>query len=1160
MADTQEYVVPIGADITGLNKGLDEAIDKLGKLSQKSSDAGADMDKSMGKGAKAVEEIEQKVKPAIDAFEKFRQQGAQTGKELANVFNLKGAGKEFNATLDGFKKRLDALTKMKFVLNVDDSQVALLQKQLQNATNDIGDMTKAFDTARAIMERLDPNSEEYRILGENVNFAEAAFNEFTKGVQQAVEDGDSLASTYKQASGGMKTLGERLKDTENRMYDLALAGQQNTEEYKALQDQAIKYRKTIDDVSGAVKNYSKTAVAIGVTMDALKGLAGGFAAVQGAAALFGDENEDVEQALLKVNAAMSVLQGLQAVNEVLSKKSAISTLLFRTATQESTVSIQAQTGALEGQAVATTAASVATRVFSTALKAIGIGLLISAIAALIENWDKVKAAMNNLLPAGLSVQKMFESIKEMAAGVGNAILKFIATPFKAINALLHGNLTEFQNTIKDGLAFKKNYQEGFDKQELATQKAHMRELEKNEIDAYAREFERRKNRGEDVSKLEIILQKRRVDMYDKGTKDYDANLKELEDLQDAAYKKQKDQDASAAKERAQQAKQAAKEREQQQKEAERKRLELQKQTNDQIKQYAKDLEDFQIGQIKDGSDKERAQINLDAKRKVDEIKSQTALSKEAQQQQAELLVAIEKDRVAKIKAVDEQENKDKLALQLEGAKALYDLEEDNLKTRLALLDIDTAQRRVAIQQQYKDEADLQKQLLTALDESTARERKKLIDKSSSDQLAQQRDKEILAIELSSKYAVQSEKVERQKQIAILNTQIEFQQKYINSLIAGGKNENDVVVLKAKKQLQDLQNSLKTETEKSQTDGGFDFLTFIGLGDIDDTMRKRVGDAAKTMGDNLSKITDFIVSQYDRQIDAKQKVIDAIDDSIDDLEDQLDKEKELRENGYANNVEVIEKELAAKQAQKDAEVKQQEELQAKKAKLQQAQMVADTAVQFVNLATSSTEIFKSLAPLGPFGIGLAIATIATMFGAFAAAKITAAQAIKQGTPQQYGTGGWIDGKSHAQGGKKYYSPDGEVRELEKDEFVVRKKQAIKFGNLLEAINNNQFTGFDVNDNGLVEMLAGMGISMAEESSRKALRDFDALNSMSYIFNVSAPGAKEMEEMNANIKYLAQQERERVQTWEDANYIYVKKGNKTIRTPKFKPVEETEDANK
>jgi hypothetical protein len=52
---------------------------------------------------------------------------------------------------------------------------------------------------------------------------------------------------------------------------------------------------------------------------ALAGVAGGFAAVQGGMALFGEESKDVEKTLLKVQSAMALAQGLDTVKESVDK-------------------------------------------------------------------------------------------------------------------------------------------------------------------------------------------------------------------------------------------------------------------------------------------------------------------------------------------------------------------------------------------------------------------------------------------------------------------------------------------------------------------------------------------------------------------------------------------------------------------------------------------------------------------------------------------------------------------------------------------------------------------------------------------------------------------------------------------------------------------------
>ena len=59
------------------------------------------------------------------------------------------------------------------------------------------------------------------------------------------------------------------------------------------------------------------------------------------------------------------------------------------------------------------------------------------------------------------------------------------------------------------------------------------------------------------------------------------------------------------------------------------------------------------------------------------------------------------------------------------------------------------------------------------------------------------------------------------------------------------------------------------------------------------------------------MADFVVEQYQRQIDKKQEGIDQYTTEIEDLESRIESEKELRDEGLANNVDVLEKELEAK---------------------------------------------------------------------------------------------------------------------------------------------------------------------------------------------------------------------------------------------------------
>lgn len=268
-----------------------------------------------------------------------------------------------------------------------------------------------------------------------------------------------------------------------------------------------------------------------------------------------------------------------------------------------------------------------------------------------------------------------------------------------------------------------------------------------------------------------------------------------------------------------------------------------------------------------------------------------------------------------------------------------------------------------------------------------------------------------------------------------------------------------------------------------------------------------------------------------------------------MEDRLDEEKDLREQGLANNVETVEAELAEKKKARDEEIKQQEELQAKQANLARLQLVVDTAVQASNLITSATNIFKALSSIPFIGIPLAISTIALMTGAFVAAKVKAFQLVND-QKQSFGEGGYIDGPSHKQGGRKYRAIDGTgLVELEGGEYVTNRESTAKYGDLLEAINSNEI-GYMDEDN-LRDMLAGMGIRLSSSAPKhviQVIRERDTAQEMIMLKEPANDISAEVKAINENVRFLAQKERERVERWEDEEYYYTKVGTRTTKIKK------------
>lgn len=197
--------------------------------------------------------------------------------------------------------------------------------------------------------------------------------------------------------------------------------------------------------------------------------------------------------------------------------------------------------------------------------------------------------------------------------------------------------------------------------------------------------------------------------------------------------------------------------------------------------------------------------------------------------------------------------------------------------------------------------------------------------------------------------------------------------------------------------------------------------------------------------------DAINSIADAKVQAAERAVEAADREVEAAQNALEAEREARANGYANNVEQAQKELDLAKKNQEKALKEQE-------KAQKKQEAINSLVQASNLVTASAEIFKSFAGIGPWGIPAAIAMIATMWGAFAAAKIKASQLTK-GSEEKYGEGTveLLQGGSHQSGndidlGTK---PDGTRRRAEGGEFfaVINKRSSRKYRKLIPYVINS-----------------------------------------------------------------------------------------------------------
>lgn len=213
-----------------------------------------------------------------------------------------------------------------------------------------------------------------------------------------------------------KTFGEvkkAIKDAEFQALALSQQFGETDDRVIALRKQIGALKDSIEDSAAATKNYAGSAAIFPAVAKSVQGIAAGFSAAQGAIGLFGGEAKNVEKALLKVQSAMALSQGLGDLIEA----------------KDSFINLGS---VIKGGVVN------AFNALKTAIGATGIGLLVISLGLLVANFDKVKKAVLDFIPGLAKVGQFFGDLI-------NAV-----TDFVGITSEAERQLEKLQKTTERG--------------------------------------------------------------------------------------------------------------------------------------------------------------------------------------------------------------------------------------------------------------------------------------------------------------------------------------------------------------------------------------------------------------------------------------------------------------------------------------------------------------------------------------------------------------------------------------------------------------------------------------------------------------------------------------------------------------------------------------
>ena len=274
-----------------------------------------------------------------------------------------------------------------------------------------------------------------------------------EGVGKSTSQLDRISEKFGKIENSTAPLKKRLRELQAMIAQMNFDGMTDNDVFVRMTAKAAEMKDALGDASQAVRLMSSDTAKLDATIEAMQGLAGVAGVATGAIGLLGTENEELQRAMLKVQSAIAVMNGVQQIANVLNKDSILMlklkdfwskvtakdiakqttatiannavTKASTTATNLNTVAEIANTTATKGSTIAQNAWNVAKAIGKamfgdfTGLLLVGVGALTTYALATSQSTDEQEKQTN-------SIGKTKDAVKEFASTVAQNCGKQIA--------------------------------------------------------------------------------------------------------------------------------------------------------------------------------------------------------------------------------------------------------------------------------------------------------------------------------------------------------------------------------------------------------------------------------------------------------------------------------------------------------------------------------------------------------------------------------------------------------------------------------------------------------------------------------------------------------------------------------------------------------------
>jgi len=535
-------------------------------------------------------------------------------------------------------------------LNAVNSALGEMSTGASQASDELAEMKKRANDLRNQLIETARGSEEFKkIQAELVNL--------TGAIRETEKESINLNARFDEVYGDIQPLSGRMGELEDRLYELALAGKKNTDEFRAIQAEVVRFREVIVATDAEVDNLASRGADMQAAFQLGETVVAGYGAFQGVLALTGNQSEALEETMVKLNAIQLVLTSteqirasLEAESFLMIKARIVVTNLLSGAYQRQIVSLFSLSGVTTLWTTITAGASTAMGVLNAIMLANPALLIVAGIAALVgalaffssssETAEEDNERLNDSLERSnelldVANEKMIRTANnrlKLAQAEGASEEELLKKKLDVLKAEETARLNEINKAKQDIRAkvkiFNQAYQELNEDLVLST---------KEEILTLDKKYKKLKQLDGQY------YQDKRVLVTEFATKERKEAEKQTEEDAQKAEQVRKDQ--------AQKAKENAEKRLAKQKEEEQRKIEL-----------AKTITDLSITNIQDEQDRKFALMAVAHQRERDELIKKygkdTELELQLKEKQTNEFLAFEEEE-RKAKELKEKESLEK---------------------------------------------------------------------------------------------------------------------------------------------------------------------------------------------------------------------------------------------------------------------------------------------------------------------------------------------------------------------------------------------------------------------------------------------------------------------------------------------------------------------